>query len=101
MERVTWTSEADGTSEGALFQFTGRTDPGSYTFTVAQSYSDGSVVNWAGSEDSDEPAPVVEAKDSFSSGGNSTLSIIALVVGAIGVVLGAVALLSARGRSLA
>jgi hypothetical protein len=41
---------------------------------------------------------VVESKDSLGGGGSSTLAIIALVVGGIGVLLGAVAL-ATRGGS--
>ena len=33
-----------------------------YEFEVRQTYSDGKVVDWNGSESSDTPAPVVEAK---------------------------------------
>ncbi len=43
-----------------LLPFTGSAkDEGDYTFKVSQTYSDGSVVDWAGSEDSDTPAVVV------------------------------------------
>ena len=68
-----------------------------YTFQVEQTYSDGSVVDWSGPESSDTPAPTVEAVSSLGGGGgdsSSTLAIVALVVGAIGVVLGGVALVA-------
>ena len=101
--KVTWTSTGEGTSEGVLVEFTGRSDPGSYTFQVEQSYSDGSVVDWAGPPDADEPAPVVQMEESFGGGGssNSTLAIVALVVGAIALVVGGLALARAGGRQLA
>jgi hypothetical protein len=91
----------EGTDTGGLFEFTRRSDPGSYTFQVEQTYSDGSVVNWAGPEDAEEPAPIVEMKKSFASGGTSTLAIVALVVGAVALILGAVALVRGGGRELA
>ena len=69
---------------------------------VQQSYSDGSIVNWSGPESSDSPAPAIEAKSSLGGGGGtSTLAIVALVVGALGVVVGGIALLSRGGRQLA
>jgi uncharacterized protein YcnI len=101
--KVTWTAEGEGTDEGGLFEFTGRGDPGSYTFQVAQSYSDGSVVNWSGPEDADEPAPVVELKDSFASGGGGTTWVAwaALAVGVIALVVGGIAVARQSGRQLA
>jgi uncharacterized protein YcnI len=100
--RVTWTSDGEGTDEGALFHFPGGSDDGgSYTFPVEQTYSDGSVVDWSGPEDADDPAPVVELEGSLGGGGSSTLAIVALVVGAIGLLLGGVALATGRGRQLA
>ena len=101
VSKVTWTSTGDGSGEGGLFEFTGRGDPGSYTFQVAQSYSDGSVVGWSGSPDADEPAPVVELKDSFSSGGTSWVAWAALVVGVIALVVGGIAVARQSGRRLA
>ena len=56
-------------------------------------------MDWTGSESSDTPAPTIEAVSSFG-GSSSTLSIIALIVGGIGVVLGIVAADDqGRGRS--
>jgi uncharacterized protein YcnI len=102
VQKVTWTGGHTPTGEDSLFQFLGL--PGSsktYTFQVEQTYSDGSVVNWSGAESSDTPAPTVEAKSSIGGGGTSTLTIVALVLGVVGVVLGAVALLARGGRQLA
>jgi uncharacterized protein len=102
VSKVTWTSTGDGTSEGALFEFTGRSEAGSYSFQVEQTYSDGSIVDWAGPPDADEPAAVVEMKESFGEGGGgSTLAIVALVVGVFALVLGGVALARGSGRQLA
>jgi uncharacterized protein YcnI len=103
IQKVTWTGGNVPTGEDALFQFLGEpSKTGSYTFHVQQTYSDGSVVDWAGPESSDSPAPTIEAKSSLGGGGGtSILAIIALVVGAVGVVLGGVALASRSGRQLA
>ena len=98
--KVIWSGGSVPTGEDAFFQFLGQTDSNkTYTFGVRQTYSDGKVVDWNGSESSDTPSPTVKSLSSIG-GGNSTLTIVALVLGAIGVVLGIVALLSGR-RSLA
>jgi hypothetical protein len=66
---------------------------------VQQTYSDGSIVNWSGPESSESPAPAIEAKSSLGGGsGRSTLTIIALVAGVLGIVLAAIALLSGGGK---
>ena len=102
IQSVTWSGGNVPTGEVSHFAFLGRTDASkTYAFSVEQSYSDGSVVNWSGSESSDTPAPTVEAKSSLGVGGSSTLAIIALVVGAVGILLGGLALVSKGGRQLA
>jgi uncharacterized protein YcnI len=102
IQKVTWTGGKVPTEEDALFQFLGQpSKSGAYTFTVQQTYSDGSIVNWSGSETSEDPAPTIEAKSSLGGGGSSTLAIIALVVGAVGALLGGGALLLRSGRQLA
>jgi uncharacterized protein YcnI len=101
--KVTWDGGSVPTGEATGFQFLGRADSSkTYAFNVRQTYSDGSVVDWNGDASSDAPAPTVEATSSFGGGGgSSTLAIVALVVGAVGVVLGGVALAArAGGRSL-
>jgi hypothetical protein len=97
---VTWTGGKVPTEEDALFQFLASTNAAkTYTFQVRQTYSDGSVVDWTGPESSDTPAPTVESKDSLGGGGGtSTIEIVALVLGAVGVVLGGIALLAGGGR---
>ncbi len=101
--KVTWTGGKTPTGEDSLFQFLAQpASAKTYTFQVQQTYSDGSIVNWAGPESSDAPAPTIEASSSVGGGGSSTLSIIALVVGLLGLLAGAFALLGgSRGRSLA
>ncbi|HEY8236269.1 MAG TPA: DUF1775 domain-containing protein, partial [Gaiellaceae bacterium] len=99
IQKITWTGGNVPTDEDAIFQFLASPDSSkTYTFAVRQTYSDGSVVDWSGPESSDTPAPVIEAKSSLGGGGSSTLAIIALVVGGIGVLLGGVAL-ATRGGS--
>ena len=99
IQKVTWTGGKTPTEEDSVFQFLASPDSSTtYTLPVRQTYSDGSVVDWSGPESSDTPAPRIEAKSSLGGGGSSTLSIIALVVGGIGVLLGAVAL-ATRGGS--
>ena len=103
VQKVTWTGGRVPTEEDSLFQFLAEVSKsGTYTFQVQQTYSDGSIVNWSGPESSDTPAPTIEAKTSLGGGGgSSTLSIVALVVGAIGVVLGGAALVARSERKLA
>jgi uncharacterized protein YcnI len=97
--RVTWSDGKVPTGEDALFQFLGRADSSkTYAFSVRQTYSDGSIVDWTGPESSDTPAPIVEAKSSLGGGGTSTLAIVALVVGVLALVVGVVALLAGSGR---
>ncbi len=99
---VTWNGGNVPHGEAAAFQFVGATDTAAeYTFEVRQTYSDGSVVSWSGSADSDTPAPVIEARSSLNGGGGtSTVTWAAIVLGAAGVLLGLVALASGR-RELA
>jgi uncharacterized protein YcnI len=96
--KVTWDGGHVPTGEDAAFSFIATTDAAkTYTFAVRQTYSDGSVVDWSGPESSDTPAPTVEAKSSFG-GGNSTLAVIALVVGGTALVAATAALVAASGR---
>src|SRR6185436_7953685 len=95
-DKITWKGKLEGESL-VLLPFTGSAkDEGDYVFKVSQTYSDGSVVDWAGSEDSDTPAPVVAvgaaehgAEESHSDS-TKTIAIIALVVGALGLIVGGV-----------
>src|SRR5689334_12267031 len=102
--KVTWTGGSTPTGQDSLFQFLAQpASAKTYTFQVEQTYSDGSIVNWSGPESSDDPAPQIEAKSSLGGGGSSTLAIVALVLGAVGVILGGIALFSGADgkRSLA
>jgi uncharacterized protein YcnI len=103
VQSVTWTGGKVPTDEISHFAFLGSASSSKlYAFGVEQTYSDGSVVDWSGSESSDTPAPTIEAKSSLGGGGgSSTLAIVALVVGVVGVVLGGLALVAKGGRQLA
>ena len=100
IQKVTWAGGKVPTDEDAVFRFNGSTSSNkTYTFTVRQTYSNGKVVDWSGSEGSDTPAPTIEAVSDLGGGSSSTLTIVALVVGGIGVLLGIVGL-ATRGRPL-
>ena len=98
--KVTWTGGTTPTGEDSLFQFLAQpASAKTYTFQVQQTYSDGSIVDWAGSESSAAPAPTIEAKSSLGGGGVSVVTIIALVFGVLGLLAGGFALLSTGTRS--
>lgn len=98
---ITWKGRLRGTAL-AVLPFTGVPKKAQqYAFTVRQTYSDGSVVVWSGDESSDTPAAHVTATaEASGSGGSSdsgkTIAIIALVVGGLGLLVGAVSLVSRR-----
>jgi uncharacterized protein YcnI len=97
--KVTWTGGNTPTGQDSLFQFLAQPSSAkTYTFGVQQTYSDGSIVNWSGPESSDAPAPTIAVKDSLGGGGVSVLTIIALVVGVLGLVAGGFALATSGGR---
>ncbi len=96
--KVTWTGGKTPTGEDSVFQFLAQpASAKTYTFGVEQTYSDGSIVNWAGSESSAAPAPAIETKASLGGGGVSVLTIIALIVGLLGLAAGGYALISGGG----
>ena len=97
IQKVTWTGGNVPTGDDSLFQFLAQpAKSGKYTFQVEQTYSDGSIVNWAGSESSDAPAPTIVAKSSLGGGGSSIVSIVGLVIAILALVLAGAALF-ARG----
>ena len=101
--KVTWTGGTTPTGEDSLFQFLARpASAETYTFQVQQTYSDGSIVNWAGPESSEAPAPTIEVASSLGGGGVSVLTIVAVVVGVLGLVAGGFALIGgSKDRTLA
>jgi uncharacterized protein len=82
------------------------------TFKALQTYAGGKVVRWIGPPGSEEPAPQVElvsaaagggaapaaaaSSSDDSEGGSDTLSIIAIIAGALGLLAGGAALLRSR-----
>ncbi len=100
---VTWTGGRTPTGEDSLFQFLAQpASAQTYTFHVQQTYSDGSIVDWAGPESSAAPAPTIQASNSLGGGGVSALTIVALILGALGLLAGGFALIGgSRGRALA
>jgi uncharacterized protein len=99
IQKVTWTGGNVPTEEDAVFQFLASTDAAkTYSFKVRQTYSDGTVVDWAGPESSDTPAPTVEAKSSLGGGGSTTLGIIAVALAVIALVAAVAGLVGRSGR---
>jgi periplasmic copper chaperone A len=121
---ITWTAddEEDAIPPGA-FQDFGLSlripeQEGPLTFKALQTYTGGEVVRWIGAEDSDNPAPIVTVTEAAAEGadhhaqatptptertaatttddGGDTLAIVALIVGALGLVAGVAGLLAAR-----
>jgi uncharacterized protein YcnI len=103
IQDVTWSGGHVPTEEDAFFQFLATANSSkTYTFSVRQTYSDGSVVDWTGPESSDTPAPTLESISSLGGGGGtSTLTIVALILGAAGLIVGIVALVIRGGRAIA
>ncbi len=100
VQQVTWTGGKTPTGQDSMFQFLAQpAKPGTYTFHVQQTYSDGSIVDWSGPESSESPAPTIEASSSLggSGGGTSALTVIALIIGVLGLSAGGYALVSGRG----
>ena len=101
IQKVTWSGGSVAHEEYAVFRFLGQTDStGDYEFKVRQTYSDGTVVDWTGSESSDTPAVHIKAVSSLGGGGSSTLALVALVVAAAALLVGGLGLVGGR-RALA
>ncbi|MFL5865487.1 MAG: DUF1775 domain-containing protein, partial [Thermoleophilaceae bacterium] len=62
VQKVVWSGGSVPTEEDAVFRFNASAPKNkTYKFTVRQTYSDGSVVDWNGPESSDTPAPTIKA----------------------------------------
>lgn len=117
VREMTWTADSDeaGIQPGQFQDFPISVQiPGeagdTLTFKALQSYDDGEVVRWIGAPDSEHPAPQVavtegsdahgEAADAGEAGDSDSaskgLGIAALIVGALGLIAGAAALLRSR-----
>jgi len=98
VQKVTWTGGNVPTGQDSLFQFLAQpASTGTYTFQVEQTYSDGSIVDWSGSESSEAPAPTIQAVSSMGGGSGSTLGIIGIVLGAIALIVAGAGLLMRGG----
>jgi uncharacterized protein YcnI len=100
IQGVTWSGGHVPTGQASMFRFAAQAnDSGKITFSVRQTYSDGTVVDWNGAESSDTPAPTIEAVDSLGGGGgSSTLAIVALVLGGAALVVAILALVGGKGK---
>jgi uncharacterized protein YcnI len=99
IQRITWTGGKVPTEEDAVFQFLASTEAAkTYSFKVRQTYSDGTVVDWAGPESSDTPAPTLEAKASLGGGGSNTLGIVALALAVLALIAAVAGLVGTSGR---
>ena len=101
VQKVVWSGGSVPTEEDAVFRFNASAPKNqTYKFTVRQTYSDGSVVDWNGPESSDTPAPTIKAVSDLGSGGGSdALGVIALIVAGIALLLAGIGLVGGR-RSL-
>lgn len=63
---IVWSGGEIGEDEVQEFTFEARTpdEAGEYALKTFQTYQDGSVVEWIGAADSEEPAPVIEVAQS-------------------------------------
>src|SRR6188474_950480 len=93
IQKVTWTGGKVPTDEDAVFRFNGSLDSSrTFSVPVRQTYSNGKVVDWTGSESSDTPAPQIEGVSDLGGSSGSTLAIIALVVAALAGIVAVAAL---------
>jgi periplasmic copper chaperone A len=125
VDRVTFTTDGEGIGPGQFQDFglsLGVPDKAgsTLTFKAVQTYSSGEVVRWIGPPDAEEPAPQVKltaaegeggaaepaaqqpqapAAEEDDDSGSDTLSIIALIVGGLGLLAGLAALLTGRRRA--
>jgi len=112
VSQVTWSGGKIDPGEFQDFPVSLETpeEPQTLTFKTIQTYDNGDVVRWIGPPDDEDPAPQVKvvaaegestaatpaASTSKSDEGSDTLAIIALIVGALGLIAGVAALLTRR-----
>ena len=103
IQKVTWTGGNIPSGEDSLFQFLGEpAKNGTYTFHGPADLL-GRLDRRTGPtpETGADPAPTIEAKSSLGGGGTSTLTIVALVVGAVGVCSVRIALIAVAAAAAA
>ncbi len=85
------------TGEDAVFHFAASLgSAATYTFTMKQTYSDGTFVDGSGPEGSDTPAVFVEAGSPLGGGSSSTLAIVAIALAGVALLVGIVGLTSGK-----
>jgi uncharacterized protein YcnI len=102
--KVTWSGGHVPTDEDSTFSFLASPSSAkTYTFAVRQTYSDGTVVDWNGPESSDSPAPSIDVRSSLGGGGggSSTLDVVALVLGAVALLVSVLTIVVRGGREVA
>jgi uncharacterized protein YcnI len=97
VQRVTWSGGRIPTGEDSVFSFLAQAaKPGPIRFTVQQTYSDGSIVDWNGAESSPAPAPTIDAVATLNGGGGgggaSVLAIVAIVLAVLALLASGLAL---------
>jgi len=98
VQKVTWTGGKTPTGEDSAFHsLASPSSSKTYDFTVRQTYSDGSIVDWSGPESSDTPSPSVEARSSLG-GSSSTLGIVAIAVAGVALLVAIVGVVAGSGR---
>ena len=117
VSKITWTATGNGAAIGpgqfqdfpVSVQIPGEAGD-TLTFKALQTYDDGEVVRWIGAPESEHPAPQVaviagseghhgadaDAEGSDSEGASKGLGIAALILGALGLLAGGVALVRSR-----
>jgi hypothetical protein len=96
VRRIIWTGTSPAT-QSTILSFSGEArELGDYAFNARQIYSDGSIADWSGFPDADEPAASVHVANSLGSdrGGTSTLGVVAVILA------GAALLVSIGGTAL-
>lgn len=98
IEAITWSGGEIRPQEFQQFAVQAKTpeDTGEFAWSAFQTYEDGSVVAWTGSEDTEEPASVVTvAEDNGSAETSSSTGWITLIAAYVGLGLGVLALIVA------
>jgi uncharacterized protein YcnI len=101
VQKVTWTGGSTPSEEDSVFHFLASPDSAkTFDLKVEQTYSDGSVVDWTGSESSDTPVPTVRAVKDLgggSSGGGGAVAYAAAIAALVALILALVAVGSRSG----
>jgi uncharacterized protein YcnI len=89
VDTITWSGGKVPTEEDSVFRINAdATSAKTFTFHVKQYYSDGTVVDWNQAESGDDPAPTIKAVANLGSASTPIVTWIALLLGALGVLIG-------------